>query len=74
MQEGRHGLWVDPGDVNGLAGCLERLACDPALRLRLQDQAWQHVCANFSVDKVVAEWCSVYRDATTQVVAETQGT
>jgi glycosyltransferase involved in cell wall biosynthesis len=35
VADGETGLLVEPGDVDGLAAALRRLAADPALRRRL---------------------------------------
>lgn len=51
IQDGHNGLLVPPGDVRAVAGALQRLMDDPALRLQLGHQArqdavrkhsWQH--------------------------------
>ena len=63
MQSEVHGLWVEPGDVDGLASCLERLAGSHPLRMRLATAAREHVLRHFSVDVAISRMCEVYRDA-----------
>jgi glycosyltransferase involved in cell wall biosynthesis len=41
IQDGRNGLLVPPGDVSAMAGALQQLTGDPALRARLGQQARQ---------------------------------
>ncbi len=52
------GLLTPPGDVTALAGAIERLVRDPALRARLGDAGQQRVRARFSfeagVDRIAA--------------------
>lgn len=63
MQRDVHGLWVDPGDIHGLASSLAQLARSPPLRRGLATAAREHVVAHFSLETTVARICDVYREA-----------
>ena len=63
MERDVHGLWVEPGDVPGLASCLRQLARSPALRRSLTTAARDHVVAHFSLETTVTRVCDVYREA-----------
>jgi len=63
MQKDVHGLWVEPGDVKGLASCLGQLAGSSSLRNELAAAAREHVLAHYSVEAAVSRICDVYRDA-----------
>ena len=56
------GLLVPPRDARALADAIARLAGDPALRTRLGGAARQRVLERFTVDKVVEQTLSVYRE------------
>jgi glycosyltransferase involved in cell wall biosynthesis len=58
-----HGLWVEPGDIRGLASCLRQLARSPAMRRALATAARDHVVAHFSLETTVERICDVYREA-----------
>lgn len=62
MIEGVHGLWVEPGDVQGLADRLGELAGSASLRSTLARNAHEHVTANFAQDFIVARIRGVYRE------------
>lgn len=57
-----HGLWIEPGDVKGLAVALSRLAESPELRSRLGHAARSHVLEQFSTERVVSQVCEVYAE------------
>ena len=57
-----HGLWVQPGDVVGLAQALERLANSADLRGKLTSAAREHVIAHYSTQTVLNDLKSVYRE------------
>ena len=59
--DGRTGLIVPPGDEQALADALGRLVSDPALRRALGDAARAHALANFSVERMSAEFARLYR-------------
>ena len=60
MQADVHGLWVTPGDVQGLAQQLVQLAESPALRERLARSAHAHVIERNSVAAVTAPLLDLY--------------
>ena len=64
VRHDQNGLLVAPRDVDGLAAAIRRLAEDPALRRRYGDRGRDMVCADFSLDAVVAQTMAVYRDLT----------
>lgn len=49
MQPDVHGLWVNPGDIQGLVDRMSRLAASPELRKRLALAGYEHVLTNYSV-------------------------
>ena len=56
------GLLVPPRDPNALAGAIARLADDRELRIRLGQAARKRVLERFTVERVVGETMSVYRE------------
>jgi glycosyltransferase involved in cell wall biosynthesis len=62
IQEGVHGLHFPVRDAAAAAAALIRLAGDPALRARLGDAARQRVAAEYSIDRMVARYVSLYRE------------
>jgi len=61
----RTGLLVPPGDGAALAGAIERLARDAALRRRLADAGRRRFLDDFSWPALVQRWESLYRAAVT---------
>ena len=61
VKDGVTGLLVPPGDAEGLADALERLARDPDLRRRLGAAARDLVEREFSEEAVVAQTLALYR-------------
>lgn len=59
VEHGRTGLLVEPGDVAGLAGALERLLADCRLRETLGDAGREKI-QDYSLDRVLAEMTAVY--------------
>jgi glycosyltransferase involved in cell wall biosynthesis len=55
------GLVVGPGDATALAGALNRLIADPALRARLGTRARQRVEETFTVERMRSRAEEVYR-------------
>jgi glycosyltransferase involved in cell wall biosynthesis len=62
VTDGESGLIVEPGDVAGLAGALERLLGDPALRAQLGAGARRRV-ERFSAPAVVPRYEAAYERA-----------
>jgi glycosyltransferase involved in cell wall biosynthesis len=62
VDDGVHGLLVEPGDPAALAGAMIALLTDDALRERLQQAAHRHVEARYSTRAVLAELAALYRD------------
>jgi glycosyltransferase involved in cell wall biosynthesis len=60
VADGETGLLVPPGDPAALADALERLASDPALRVRLATAARERVMGRFSLAQVNSETAAVY--------------
>jgi glycosyltransferase involved in cell wall biosynthesis len=60
MQQDVHGLWIEPGDVLGLASCLERLANAPELRAKLRKSSGSHVRSHYSVETVIKRIRALY--------------
>ena len=61
--DGESGLLVPPGDVEALAGALQRLAGDAGLRARLAAGGAARVRDQFSWDAIADRWAAVYADA-----------
>jgi glycosyltransferase involved in cell wall biosynthesis len=61
VRDGETGFLVDPGDVDGLADRLQRLARDPELRARL-GAAGRDVLARYSVERLVDDVDALYRE------------
>jgi glycosyltransferase involved in cell wall biosynthesis len=59
------GLLVPPGDPVALAGAIERLARDPALRQRLAHAGLRRFRDDFSWPALVQRWDDLYREAVT---------
>jgi glycosyltransferase involved in cell wall biosynthesis len=59
--DGVTGLLVEPGDVDGLAAALDRMAAEPALRRLLGQGARHHVTRGFDVSAMVEGNLAVYR-------------
>jgi glycosyltransferase involved in cell wall biosynthesis len=55
-----HGLWVQPGDIQGMSDAMAMLATSPERRARLANAAREHVVANSSVQVVNDQLVSLY--------------
>jgi glycosyltransferase involved in cell wall biosynthesis len=62
IEDGVHGLLVEPGDPEGLARAMIALLSDDALRERVQQAAHRQVQARYSTRAVLAELEALYRD------------
>ena len=60
MTEGVHGLWMKPGDIQGIADTLAELASSPELRRRLSRAAYTHVSENYSVEASLRPLLKIY--------------
>jgi len=68
-----NGLLVPVRDPEALAEAIERVANDESLRSRLARQAYAHVRASYSVEKMITGYAALYDEfltATTRVHAE----
>jgi glycosyltransferase involved in cell wall biosynthesis len=61
MQEGVHGLFVEPRDPAGLAAAIARLDDDRALCLRLAQAARRRVLEHYTVARLAADFTRIYR-------------
>ena len=61
VTEGDNGLLVPPRDSAALANALRRLIVDPQLRARMGARGRQRAVAEFSVEHVITDTLSVYR-------------
>ena len=66
IQDGESGLLVPFGDVDGLAGALNRLIQDPGLRGKLGAAARQRAQKHFSAEVIVPKYEKLYRDTRRQ--------
>jgi glycosyltransferase involved in cell wall biosynthesis len=60
--EGR-GVLVSPNDEEALASGLERVLADPELRAAISRRAREFAQANFSVERIRRQYCSLYAEA-----------
>lgn len=60
--DGENGILVPPRDAEAVAAALKRLIDDPALRGRMGKRGRQKVIEEFSIEQVIAETLTVYRD------------
>lgn len=63
--DGQTGLLVEPGDVDGLASAMGRLARDPALGESLSDRARAHLAQEFDLDRSARRLVAYFTGATT---------
>lgn len=63
MEPDVHGLWMPPGDINGITDRLVQLAQSPELRRRLTDAALERVSRDSSVDAVLNRLLTLYAQA-----------
>jgi glycosyltransferase involved in cell wall biosynthesis len=69
VTDGVDALTHAPGDVAGLAGCIERLVGDAALRARLSAAARQSALRQFDADAFTRAFVDVYQDARSRVTS-----
>ncbi len=60
MEPGVHGLWMEPGDIQGIADRMVELARSPELRRSLSSAAFARVLANNSVEASITPLLSTY--------------
>ena len=72
--DGRTGLLVQYGDVDGVAAHLVQLAEDSELRRRLGEQGREHVVARYSVERLVDDVDRLYQALLTERLAERRRT
>jgi len=63
IDDGEHGLLVEPGDVGALAGALRRVLEGRALRERLGRAAEERAAADFSIAGMTDRYLELYRHA-----------
>jgi glycosyltransferase involved in cell wall biosynthesis len=71
--DGREGLLVPPGDIDGLARALELIAMDPSLRQRLGEAARRRALARPTWDGSAALFFGAIRDALEGAPGEARG-
>lgn len=64
IDDGRTGVLVAPGDVNGFADAIGRLLTDHERAAALGEAARRRVAADFSAERVASQWVDAYRDVT----------
>ena len=65
VDAGVHGLHARMGDEAAIAAALERLLSDPELRARMGEAARRRVIENYSTEKVVERYESLFHEALT---------
>lgn len=63
IDDGVTGLLFEPRNIQELAGCMDRLARDPALRRRMGESARAKALRDFPASAVVAELVQLYEEA-----------
>jgi len=58
---GECGILVNPGDVAGLAGAIQRLLTDDDLARRLNSRARSRVAETYALDKIINDYRSLYQ-------------
>jgi glycosyltransferase involved in cell wall biosynthesis len=53
VEPGVNGLLYDPGDIDGLAGCLEKLFADVGLRVRMGEEGHRRAVEHFSAPVLI---------------------
>ncbi len=66
VTEGESGYLVDVGDVDAIAGALERLARDPELSRRLGERGRELVVPRYRVERLVDDVDALYRELLTE--------
>ena len=66
VEEGVTGFLLDPSDANSFAAKVELLAENPALAKAMGEAGRQRILANFTVEKMVAEFEALFREITTK--------
>jgi colanic acid/amylovoran biosynthesis glycosyltransferase len=61
--DGKTGFLVDEGDVDGMAGCMIRLAKDPAMATMLGKAARERISAEFSMEKSIGKLWNIITTA-----------
>ncbi|WP_043771201.1 glycosyltransferase family 4 protein [Roseivivax isoporae] len=72
LVDGENCLLVAPGDVDGLAGALARLAGDPALRQRLGEAGRALYARHFRLSPYLRDLERLHREALTDASAQTR--
>ncbi|MGI9483160.1 MAG: glycosyltransferase family 4 protein, partial [Hyphomicrobiales bacterium] len=72
LEDWRNGLLVPPNDAQALAGALEQLICEPALRKKLGDEGMKIVHERFSCETGIAELMALF-DGKQEAAQETRG-
>jgi glycosyltransferase involved in cell wall biosynthesis len=62
VQDGVNGLLVRERDANSLAQAIERLFKDPALRLKLGEQARQTILNGFDIHQTAAQMAAIFQE------------
>jgi glycosyltransferase involved in cell wall biosynthesis len=63
------GIVLSPGDEDALATTISRMAADPALRHRMGRAARAHVVQRYSIERLIADIDSLYRELLEQTAA-----
>lgn len=61
MVPGEHGLWMKPGDIEGISECLATLANSPDLRERMGRAAYEHVKTHNGIESILERLVLVYQ-------------
>ncbi|MCE5328575.1 MAG: glycosyltransferase [Planctomycetaceae bacterium] len=61
LEGGRYGRLVPSDDTDAMAAAIASLAGNRELRLRLGQEARQHVCRNYGMERMAAAYAELYR-------------
>ena len=65
IQDGKNGLLITPGDIDGMTASLTSLISNPQLRTQLGDSARKTFLSTYSEEKVIPQFAVIYRDLIT---------
>jgi glycosyltransferase involved in cell wall biosynthesis len=69
VEEGRNGYLFEPGDADALAAYLNRIQRDPSLRISMGQSSLEKFQCHFSMQSMVEQTVTVYKEALPHVFA-----
>jgi len=62
LEDGKNGVYVPEGDVDGLAAALTALAADPARRRRLAEEGFRRLSEQFDITRTAGRFAGLFFD------------